>query len=114
MRDFTKTAEPSSATELPDLRTRQPVRRAASLGSVRHTDLHLWLEMEEGSWAVPKGPTLDPKARRLAVHVEDHLLDYFDFEGVIPMASTGGRRHRVGLGYLEPRPRRARTIRCRR
>src|SRR6202047_5386373 len=88
-RDFKKTAEPSGARAVASAkRLRYVIQKHAA------RRLHYVLRLELGgvfkSWAVTPGPSLDPADKRLAVEVEDHPLDYGDFEGTIPEGEYGG------------------------
>ena len=88
-RDFARTREPRgasgrrTATRLAYVIQRHEATRL-------HFDLRLELDGVMKSWAVPKGPSLDPAVKRLAIEVEDHPIDYNSFEGTIPAGEYGG------------------------
>jgi len=107
-RDFSRTPEPDDG--------RRRVARSAALRYVvqkhaarrLHYDLRLELDGVFKSWAVTKGPSLDPRVKRLAVEVEDHPLDYGNFEGTIPRGEYGGGTVQLwDRGFWAPLPGRS-------
>ncbi|RAX41073.1 DNA ligase D [Rhizobium tropici] len=101
-RDFQKTQEPSGAAKLKASNRRRFVIQKHDATRL-HYDLRLELDGVFKSWAVTKGPSMDPHDKRLAVEVEDHPLDYGDFEGTIPKGQYGGGTVMLwDRGYWEP------------
>jgi len=103
-RDFKVTPEPSgngSARKSKSKRLRYVIQKHRA--SQLHYDFRLELNEVMLSWAVPKGPSLDTSVKQLAMQVEDHPIDYSDFEGVIPTGEYGGGTVMIwDTGYWMP------------
>ncbi|MCB0358224.1 MAG: hypothetical protein KDD44_01260 [Bdellovibrionales bacterium] len=90
-RDFSKTREPSGNGKSRRRKKNAPrfvIQKHAA--SHLHYDFRLEIDGVLASWAVPKGPSTDPRDKRLAIRTEDHPLAYADFEGTIPKGEYGG------------------------
>lgn len=89
-RDFDRTREPAGSSVRKGRRRSLRFVIQKHAASHLHFDLRLELDGVMKSWAVPRGPSLDPANRRLAMHVEDHPIEYNTFEGTIPKGEYGG------------------------